>query len=65
VLGVAGHQPDLLPKPQGAIHDADVGDDSLIIIKLRVEDQGAERTIWITRGGRYALDDRTEDVGDA
>ena len=39
VLGLLGHQEDLLADLDRAVHDADVDDDALVIVELRVEDQ--------------------------
>ena len=45
VLGAAGHEADLLPDPERAVDDPDVGDHPLVVVELGVEDQGAERRL--------------------
>ena len=64
ILGAIGHVADLLPDPERAVDDPDVGDHPLVIVELGVEDQGAEGCFGIARGGWDPLDDRAEDVGD-
>ena len=65
VLGLAGHQADLLAALDAAVDDADVGDHALVVVELRVEDQRPERGVDLPRGGRDALDQGPEQLGDA
>jgi hypothetical protein len=59
------HQADLLAEPEDPVDDADIGDDPLVVVELRVEDQGTERRVGAARGGGDPLDDGAEDLGDA
>ena len=43
VLGLAGHQADLLADPERAVDHADVGDHALVVVELGVEDQRPQR----------------------
>ena len=65
VLGPAGHQPDLLADLDRAVDDPDVDDDALVVVELRVEDQGPERGLRVAGRRRDPLDDRPEQLGDA
>ncbi len=51
------------PTRQSTIDHPDVGDDALVVIELRVEDQGSKRGIGISRGVRNSLDHGAKDVG--
>ena len=39
ILGAVGHEADLLPDPDRAVDDADIGDHALVVVELGVEDQ--------------------------
>ena len=52
MLGLAGHQADLLADLRSvAVDDADVGDDAPVVVVLRVEDQGPQRRVGSPGGG--------------
>ncbi len=42
--------------------DPDVDDDALVVVELRVEDQGPQRRLRVARRRRDAVDDRAEDL---
>ena len=48
-----------------ALHDADVGDDALVGVKERIEDQGRQRRVLIAFRRGDVVDDRVEDLLDA
>ena len=48
-----------------ALHDADVGDDALVGVKERIEDQGLQRRVLIALRRGDVVDDRVEDLLDA
>ena len=48
-----------------AVDDAHVGDDAFVGVVLGVEDERAERLLGLAFGGRDALDDGIEQLGDA
>ena len=62
-MDLAGvHHPDLRPRFDLAVHDADVRDHSAVQVVVRVEDERAQRRRGVAARRRHALDDRLEDV---
>ncbi len=49
------HRADRLALGEGAVDDADVGDDAAVLVELRVEDQRARRALGIARRRRHLL----------
>ncbi len=56
------HEQDPIAPLHGAVDDADMRDDALVRVVVRVEDQGAERRVGIAARRRHAVDDRIEDL---
>ncbi len=51
VIRSFGHQADRLADAERAVDDSHVGDHALVVVELRVEDQGPERRAWDRRPG--------------
>ena len=57
-----GPEPDLLPEPQPAVHDAREDDDAAVGIEPGIEDEGAEGSVGRAFGRRHQVDDVLENV---
>ncbi len=64
-LLAGGHHLQLHAFLYMALFDADVRDDALIRVKIRIEYQSPQRCIPLALRGRYVVDDRREDIIDA
>ena len=61
---LAGHQADLLADAEGTVDHPDVNDDTLVVVELRVENQGPERGVRVAGRRGTPFDDRAEHFGD-
>ena len=62
VFAARGHEADLVPRLQGAVHHPDEADDAPVGVVVAVEDEGLEERRRVPLGGRDALHDLLEDL---
>ena len=62
VLAARGHEANLVPRLQGAVHHPDEADDAPVGVVVAVEDEGLEERRRVPLGGRDALHDLLEDL---
>ena len=59
------HHEQRLALADGAVKDAHRGDDASVLVKVGVQDEGLERRVRVTLGGRDQEDDGLQEVVDA
>ena len=59
-IAAGGHEAEPVAALDGAVHDSHVGDHALVDVVLRIEDEAAQRRLWVAGRGRDAADDGFE-----